>query len=78
MEPTPICIAAAHAQSPPRVVVTSPGCRGDLLNLTKMTSYLDLMTMKPAAKGQSGGAAMERAVIKSRLGIPFWKADEVL
>ncbi len=63
------CIAVARGASP------AAGCRGELLNLNKLNTYLDLATKR--ATRDSGSAAMERAIIKSRLKIPFWKADEV-
>ncbi len=50
-------------------------CRGDLLNLNKLTCCLDLVSRK-VVKDDDGSSAMERAIIKSRLKIPFWKADE--
>ncbi len=65
--PPPSCIAAAKCSSP---------CRGEFYNLSKLTSYLDLVTKRPTGD-DSGGAAMERAIIKSRLRVHFWKADEV-
>jgi hypothetical protein len=66
VDPTLACIAAAHGNA---------GCTGNLLNLNKLTSYLDLVTRNVTR--DSGKAAMERAIIKSRLRIPFWQADEV-
>lgn len=61
-----VCIANADGTSL---------CRGDMLNLNKLTCYLDLVTRKVVK--DDGTAAMERAIIKSRLKIPFWSADEV-
>lgn len=49
-------------------------CRGEMLNLNKLTCYLDLITRKVVR--DDGSSAMERAIIKSRLKIPFWSADE--
>ncbi len=66
VDPTMACIAAAHGNA---------GCSGELLNLNKLTSYLELVSRNVAR--DSGKAAMERAIIKSRLRIPFWQADEV-
>jgi hypothetical protein len=63
---TPICIANANGASL---------CRGEVLNLNKLTCYLDLITRKVVK--DDGESAMERAIIKSRLKIPFWSADEV-
>jgi len=62
---TPICIANANGASL---------CRGEVLNLNKLTCYLDLITRKVVK--DDGASAMERAIIKSRLKIPFWSADE--
>ena len=64
---TPICIANANGASL---------CRGEVLNLNKLTCYLDLITRKVVK--DDGASAMERAIIKSRLKIPFWSADEVI
>ena len=50
-------------------------CRGEMLNLNKLTCYLDLITRKVVR--DDGSSAMERAIIKSRLKIPFWSADDV-
>ena len=63
---TPICIANSNGASL---------CRGEVLNLNKLTCYLDLITRKVVK--DDGESAMERAIIKSRLKIPFWSADEV-
>ena len=60
------CIAISHG---------SGCCSGELHSINKLNSYLDLLTRK--VSGDNGKAAMERAIIKSRLRIPFWKADEV-
>lgn len=49
-------------------------CRGDMLNLNKLTSYLDMITRKVV--GDDGASAMERAIIKSRMKIPFWTSDD--
>ncbi len=68
VDPSVNCIAAAH---------NSTKCRGELLNLDKMTSNLDLVTKEVTAVQDSGEAATEKAIIKSRLRIPFWKLDEV-
>ena len=61
---TPVCIANANGTSL---------CRGEVLNLNKLTAYLDLVTRAPVK--DSADSAMERAIIKSRLKIPFWSAD---
>ena len=62
----PVCIANPDGASM---------CRGDMLNLNKLTCYLDLITRKVVK--DDGASAMERAIIKSRMKIPFWSADEV-
>ena len=67
VDPTMACTAAAHGSS---------GCSGPLQELNKLSSYLDLISK--SVTRDSGTAAMERAIIKSRLRIPFWKADEVI
>ncbi len=66
VDPIEACVAAAIGGS----------CRGPLLNLNKLTSYLNTTTGQPVAT-DDGTSAMERAIIKSRMRIPFWKADEV-
>ena len=53
------------------------GCKGDLISLSKLNSYVDLAT-RGAGDRDDGGSATEKAIIKSRLKIPFWVADEVL
>ena len=62
----PVCIANPDGTSL---------CRGDMLNLNKLTSYLDMITRKVV--GDDGASAMERAIIKSRMKIPFWTSDDV-
>ncbi len=66
VDPIEACVAAAMGGS----------CRGPLLNLNKLTSYLNTTTGQ-AVPTDDGTSAMERAIIKSRMRIPFWKADEV-
>ena len=61
---TQVCIANANGTSL---------CRGEVHNLNKLTSYLDLITRQIVM--DDGTSAMERAIIKSRLKIPFWSAD---
>jgi hypothetical protein len=41
-----------------------------------MTTYLNPVTGEPVV-ADDGSSAMERAVIKSRMRMPFWNADEV-
>jgi len=67
VDPVESCVAAAAADG---------HCRGPLHNLNKLTSYLNAVTGFPVST-DDGSSAMERAIIKSRLRIPFWKADEV-
>ncbi|XP_059095301.1 uncharacterized protein LOC131890048 [Tigriopus californicus] len=65
VDPTQVCVAAGH----------DPGqCRGEIINLNRLTTHLDLVTLKPSQN--LGSAAMERAILRSRLKIPFFKADE--
>lgn len=67
VDPTVNCVAAGLPSE----------CGGkELLNLNKLTTYIDLVSRQPATD-HNGGAAAERAIIKSRLRVPFWKADEV-
>ena len=68
VDPSLPCIAATHSGY-------TSGCSGDLVNLNKLSSYLDLISRNVAR--DNGRAAMERAIIKSRLRVPFWQADEV-
>ena len=70
VDPTLPCIAATVAGRP------NTGCSGDLVDLNKLSSYLDLISRNVAR--DNGRAAMERAIIKSRLRVPFWQADEVM
>jgi hypothetical protein len=66
VDPAESCVAAA----------TGGACNGRLHNLNKLTSYLNTLTGLPVST-DDGSSAMERAIIKSRMRIPFWKADEV-
>jgi len=50
------------------------GCSGQLMDLNALNQTLDLLTMKPRAPGAM--TAAEKYVIKSRLGLPYWKAEE--
>ena len=68
VDPTLPCVAATHSGY-------TSGCSGALVNLNKLSSYLDLISRNVAR--DNGRAAMERAIIKSRLRVPFWQADEV-
>ena len=68
VDPSLPCIAATHDGY-------TSGCSGELANLNKLSSYLDLISRNVAR--DNGRAAMERAIIKSRLRVPFWQADEV-
>ena len=65
-----ICAAASHF---PEVSCN----KGDLVNINKLTSNLHLITKTPVKEETNGSAAAERAILKSRLGIPFWRADDV-
>ena len=52
-------------------------CAGPLLNVNKLTAFRNAITGQQVAT-DDGSSAMERAIIKSRIRIPFWKADEVI
>ena len=67
VDPTVSCVAAAQGYR--------DACGGELNDLEKLTNYLDLVTK--SVSRDNGTAAMERQLLKSRLKIPFWKADEV-
>jgi len=67
VEPAEICVAGGHGAG---------RCGGQKCDLSKLTALLDPVTGVAAPNGGEG-ATMERALIKSRLKIPFWKADDV-
>ena len=67
VDPTSECIAFSHLNS---------SCAGEKLDLNKLNGYLDLNNLNPTTAITN--SAMERAILKSRLGIPFWQADEVI
>ena len=66
VDPTETCIATALEGQ----------CSGPLVNVNKLTSYLNTISGRPVS-ADDGNSAMERAIIKSRMRIPFWKAEEV-
>lgn len=76
-EPVDNCHMADSTQQPVCIANTNGAsiCRGDMTNLNKLTCFLDLVSRK--VSNDNGSSAMERAIIKSRLKIPFWSADEV-
>ena len=51
------------------------GCSGDLISLNKLNGCVDLAN-RMAGDREDGGSATEKAIIKSRLKIPFWVADD--
>ena len=51
------------------------GCSGDLISLNKLNGYIDLAT-RAQGEREDGGSATEKSIIKSRLKMPFWVADE--
>ena len=66
IDPTESCIASALAGQ----------CSGSLVNVNKLTSYLNAISGK-SVSSDDGNSAMEKVIIKSRMRIPFWKAEEV-
>lgn len=50
-------------------------CKGNLLNLNKLTSFLNTLSCQAVSIDDST-SAMERAIIKSRLRSTFWKSEE--
>jgi len=67
VDPTETCIASGMGGH----------CVGPLLNVNKLTAFRNAITGQQVAT-DDGSSAMERAIIKSRMRIPFWKADEVI
>ena len=51
-------------------------CSGDLIALNKLKGWVDLATRQPVTDREDGAAASEKAIIKSRLKIPFWVSDD--
>ena len=51
-------------------------CSGDLIALNKLKGWVDLATRQPVTDREDGAAASEKAIIKSKLKIPFWVSDD--
>jgi len=51
-------------------------CSKELLDLNSLTQTLDLVTLEPKKAGDGELTATEKYIIKSRLEIEFWKAEE--
>jgi len=64
-DPTTTCCAASSNLGP---------CSQELIDLNSLTQMLDLVTMEPKLAGEL--TAAEKYIIKSRLRIEFWKAEE--
>ena len=58
------------------IACSQGGCGGDLISLNKLNGYVDLASRLGGTRDEPG-SAVEKAIIKSRLKIPFWIADEV-
>lgn len=65
VDPTVTCIAKHSSDIP---------CTQELQDLNSLSQILDLISMKPSSADRTSAA--EKAIIKSRLGIEFWKADD--
>jgi len=65
MDPTTSCCASSSTEGP---------CSQELVDVNSLTQMLDLVTMEPKLAGEL--TAAEKYIIKSRLRIPFWKAEE--
>merc|ERR1719422_1767427 len=64
-DPTTSCCASSSTEGP---------CSQELVDVNSLTQMLDLVTMEPKLAGEL--TAAEKYIIKSRLRIPFWKAEE--
>jgi len=67
-DPTVSCAAVLSGKE------SSISCSKELLDLNSLTQTLDLVTMEPKMAGEL--TAAEKYIIKSRLEIEFWKAEE--
>ena len=67
-DPTMCCAAVIAEKEDPLT------CSSDLVDLNTLTQTLDLVTLQPRTAGELTSA--EKYIIKSRLNIPFWKAEE--
>merc|ERR1719225_1986009 len=65
MDPTTSCCASSSTEGP---------CSQELVDVNSLTQMLDLVTMEPKLAGEL--TAAEKYIIKSRLRIEFWKAEE--
>jgi len=65
VDPTLTCIAKHSSDI---------ACTQELQDLNSLSQILDLISMKPSSADRTSAA--EKAIIKSRLGIEFWKADD--
>jgi len=64
-DPTTSCCASSS---------TEGACSQELVDVNSLTQMLDLVTMEPKLAGEL--TAAEKYIIKSRLRIEFWKAEE--
>ena len=64
-DPTTSCCAVSSTEGP---------CSQELVDVNSLTQMLDLVTMEPKLAGEL--TAAEKYIIKSRLRIEFWKAEE--
>merc|ERR1719210_3124693 len=64
-DPTTTCCASSS---------TEGACSQELVDVNSLTQMLDLVTMEPKLAGEL--TAAEKYIIKSRLRIEFWKAEE--
>lgn len=67
-DPTMCCAAVLAEKEDPLT------CSSDLVDLNSLTQTLDLVTMEPRSAGELTSA--EKYVIKSKLEMAFWKAEE--
>jgi len=67
-DPTVSCAAVIAGKE------SALSCSRELLDLNSLTQTLDLVTMDPKSAGEL--TAAEKYIIKSRLEIEFWKAEE--
>jgi len=76
-DPTTTCCAALVTEGPCSLRLPqapSGPCSQELIDLNSLTQMLDLVTMEPKLAGEL--TAAEKNIIKSRLRISFWKAEE--
>ena len=54
------------------------GCHAELIDVDELTAELDLLTREPVSDESEGKGETEKAIILSKLRIPFWRERAVM